>query len=171
MIRKTIATAAIAGAIVMAPTAALAAGTYPAPEDSLTCNKTVTVISTTVDCTIAGPNGAAAQLQTTFAGEDATIAGTVTSAPKTIAANVADFTITAPGVVGTIGVTGIIDGVAVDTAAVEVVTEVGGSGTDNGGLASTGFENAGLAIGAGALLVVGATTVFVAARRRQMQDA
>ena len=170
MIRRTIAAVALAGAVALAPTAAMAAGTYPAPADSLKCSKTVTVISTTVDCTIGGPNGAAAQLQTTFAGGDATIAGTVTSAPKTIVGNVASFTITAPGVVGTIGITGIIDGKAVDTAKVDVVTSLGGSGTGDG-LATTGFENTGLAIGAGALLVVGAATVFVAARRRQAQDA
>ena len=165
MIRKTLAAAGIAGALVMAPTAAFAVGTYPAPADALTCSTTQTPVSTVFNCTIEGPNGSAAQLQTTFSGGDATIAGTVTSAEKTIAANEANFTVTAPGTTGVIGITGIIDGVAIDTASVDVIAETSTGG--DGSLSGTGFENAGLAVGAGVLLVGGAAAIAVAARRRQ----
>ncbi|WP_062311238.1 hypothetical protein [Demequina rhizosphaerae] len=164
MIARTIATVALAGAAVLAPSAAFAADTYPDAADSLTCSTTQTPVNSTFTCTIEGPNDSMAQLQTTFSGGDAEIAGTVTSAEKTITANEASFTVTAPAVTGTIGITGIIDGTAVDTAAVDVVAADVAS--DSGELSGTGFENAGLAAGAGVLLVAGAVTVFVAARRR-----
>lgn len=164
---RTVTAIAIAGALALAPTAAQAVGTYPAPGDSLTCSTTQTPVSTVFTCTIEGPNDAAAQLQTTFSGGDATIAGTVTSAAKTIVDNEATFTVTAPGTTGVIGITGIIDGSAVDTASVEVVAEAGTGGS----LSGTGFENAGLALGAGALLVGGAAAIVVAARRRQRVEA
>jgi hypothetical protein len=53
------------------------------------------------------------------------------------------------------------------------VDVVAGTATESGSddeLSSTGFENAGLAAGAGALLVAGAATVYVAARRRSAQN-
>lgn len=170
MIARTFASVALAGAVVLAPTAAFAE-TYPAPEDALTCSATVVDQGQTFDCTVEGPNGASAQLQTTTSGDDATIAGTVTSAPKTIVNNVAEFTVTAPGTAGVIGISAIINGEAVDTASINVAAPAGGGNGDDDELARTGFENAGLAIGAGILLVAGATTVFVAGRRRANANA
>lgn len=167
MIARTFASVALAGAVVLAPTAAFAE-TYPAPDDALTCSATVVDQGQTFDCTVEGPNGASAQLQTTTSGDDATIAGTVTSAPKTIVNNVAEFTVTAPGTAGVIGISAIINGEAVDTASVSVAAATGGTDEE---LSGTGFENAGLAIGAGVLLVAGATTVFVAGRRRANTNA
>lgn len=167
MIARTFASVALAGAVVLAPTAAFAE-TYPAPEDALTCSATVVDQGQTFDCTVEGPNGASAQLQTTTSGDDATIAGTVTSAPKTIVNNVAEFTVTAPGTAGVIGISAIINGEAIDTASVDVVAADAAADDE---LSSTGFENAGLAIGAGVLLVAGATTVFVAGRRRANANA
>jgi hypothetical protein len=188
MIRRSVVAVAAAGVLVLAtglPGAATVA--YPAPEDSLTCAAAQVPAGEVLECTIGGPDGASAQLQTTFAGEDAAIAGTVTSAAKTIAGNIASFTVTAPSTEGIIGVTGIIDGQAVDTASVEVVVTAdivegagplpgdGGTSTDggvetgDGVLSGTGFENSGLAIGAGALLVAGGVAVFVGARRRNNQ--
>ena len=160
MIRRTLATVAVAAAALAVPVAA-SATQYPAPEPGLTCTASQVAPGESADCTITGPDGAAAQLQTTFSGADAEIAGTVTSAAKTITDGEATFTVTAPTIEGTIGVTGIIDGVAFATASVEVAEE----------LSSTGFDNMGLAVGAGALLVAGASVVFVAARRRSAQNA
>jgi len=164
MIARTVVTAALAGAVVLAPTAALAdVEEYPDAADSLTCDASQVEVTNTVDCTVGAANGAQAALQVTTSGEDASIAGTVTSAEKTVADNVATFTITAPSTTGTMGVTALIDGVAADTASIEVVAS---SASTDDELAGTGFENAGLAAGAGVLLVAGAATVFVAARRR-----
>lgn len=172
MIRRTIAAVALSGALVLAPSAAFAAGAYPAPDASLKCDRQVTAVSTVVNCTVTGPNNASAKLQTTYSGADATIAGTVTSAPKTITNNTASFVITAPGITGVIGVTAIVNDVAITPgASVQVVAASTDTGSGSGNLPQTGFENTGLAIGAGAALVAGAAAVFVAARRRQAQDA
>ncbi|WP_062387906.1 hypothetical protein [Demequina iriomotensis] len=170
MIVRTVATAALGTAIALAPAVAASAETYPAPEGSLTCSVTQIPVDQTFTCTITS-TGDYAQLQTVFSGDDATIAGTVTSAEVALDGT-ADFTVTAPSIVGTIGITGIVDGEAIDTASVEVVAEdtggttTGVAGAGGGGLSGTGFENEGLAIGAGVLLVAGAATVYIAARRR-----
>ena len=169
MIARTLAATALAGAAVLVPTAAFAE-TYPAPADSLTCSAAQVAPGSTFSCVFGGPNGAEAQLQATTSGDNATIAGTVTSEVKTIADNTASFTVTAPATAGTIGVTAIIDGAAADTAAVAVVSGTGTASGSDEELSSTGFENAGLAAGAGALLVAGAATVYVAARRRSAQN-
>ncbi|WP_062318499.1 hypothetical protein [Demequina maris] len=158
---------ALAGAAVLAPSAAFAEE-YPSAADSLTCTATTVEVGQGFECEVGGPNGSDAALQATTSGEDASIAGTVTSVTKTIADNVASFSVTAPSTAGTIGLTAIIDGEAVDTAAVEVVAA--GAGTDSE-LSGTGFENAGLAAGSAGLLVAGAATVFIAARRRAAQNA
>ncbi|MDN4475419.1 hypothetical protein QQX09_06055 [Demequina sp. SYSU T00192] len=164
MIARTIATVALAGAAVLVPSAAFAADTYPDAGDSLTCDASQVDVTNTVGCTVGAADGSKVALQVTTAGEDASIAGTVTSAAKTVSGNVASFTITAPSSTGTMGITAIIDGEAVDTASIEVVSSA--STTTGDELSGTGFENVGLAAGAGVLLVAGAATVFVAARRR-----
>lgn len=161
MIARTLAATALAGALVLAPTAALAAGSYPGPEDSLKCSVAQIPVSKTFTCTVGAPNGATVEIHVTVPGAGTTIYG-----PVTVTNNKAVFTITAPNTVGVLGVSAVINGEAVDTASIDVVAE-----STDGGLAGTGFENAGLAVGAGVLLVVGATTVFVAARRRQLQNA
>ncbi|SEJ40535.1 hypothetical protein SAMN05421637_1738 [Demequina mangrovi] len=167
MIARSIATVALAGAAVLAPTAAFAE-TYPAPEGALTCSVTEVPVSTAFTCTGTSTDGEEAVLQATTSGEDAVIAGTVSSAVEDITSGSVTWDVTAPSEVGTIGFTLVIDGTAVDTATVNVVatSTSGGSGS----LSTTGFENAGLAIGAGALLVAGAATVYIAARRRSAQS-
>ncbi len=164
MIVRRITTIAFVGALAFAPAAAASAETYPAPDGALTCSVTETPVDTTFTCTITSDTGVEAQLQTTFSGDDATIAGTVTSEPVALAEGTAEFTVTAPSITGTIGITGIVDETAVDTASVVVVAESSTGGS--GGLSGTGFENQALAIGAGALLLGGATVVYIAARRR-----
>jgi hypothetical protein len=160
MIRRTLAIGALAAVAVAAPTAAVAT-TYPAPEDALTCSATQVQPGGSFTCEIGGPDGASAQLQATTSGANASIAGTVTSEAKTISGGSASFTVTVPGEEGTVGLTALIDGEAVDTSSVVVAEE----------LSSTGFENMGLAIGAGALLVAGAGAVVIGARRRASADA
>ncbi|WP_062516232.1 hypothetical protein [Demequina gelatinilytica] len=170
MIVRTLATAALGTALALGPALAASAELYPAPEGALTCSVTQVPVDTVFTCTVTSDTGTNAQLQTVFAGDDATIAGTVTSSEVPLVDGASDFTVTAPSIVGTIGITGIVDGTAVDTASVEVVASdvAGGGGTtgSGGGLSGTGFENQGLAIGAGVLLVAGAATVYIAARRR-----
>ncbi|WP_062299256.1 hypothetical protein [Demequina maris] len=161
---------ALAGAAVLAPSAAFATD-YTSDESTLTCDATTVEVNETFECTIEGPDGSDAALQATTSGEDAAIAGTVTSATKTITDSVTDYSVTAPGTAGTIGLTAIVDGEAVDTATVQVVaSSVAGAGTDSE-LSGTGFENAGLAAGSAVLLVAGAAGVFIGARRRAAQNA
>ena len=160
MIKRSLATIAVTGLALAVPVAAMAT-TYPAPEPTLTCDTAQAAPGTTFECIITGEDGDSAQLQTTFAGANAEIAGTVTSAAKTVAGGEASFVVTAPSIEGTIGVTGILNQVAFDTADVEVAEELSG----------TGFDGMPLAIGAGALLVAGAAVVFVAARRRSNTNA
>jgi len=156
MIKRSLATLAVTGLALAVPVAAFAATDYPAPPPGLTCSTTQAAPGTTFTCTITGEDGDNAQLQTTFSGADATIAGTVTSAAKTITAGEANFTVTAPSIEGTIGISGIINEVAFATADVDVAEELSG----------TGFDGMPLAVGAGVLLVAGAAVVFVGARRR-----
>jgi len=156
MIKRTLAVIAVTGLALAVPAAAFAGTEYPAPEPTLTCDPPQTTPGGTVDCVITGEDGDEAQLQTTFSGADAGIAGTVTSDVKIIAGGEAAFTVTAPSIEGTIGISGILNGVAFDTADVVVAEE----------LSATGFDSMPLAVGAGVLLVAGAAVVFVAARRR-----
>ena len=94
MIVKTIASAALAGALVLVP-AAGAFAAYPAPGDSLNCSASAVTSGSAFSCTIGGDNGLPATLTVTTSGDNATIAGAV-SLTKTIASNVASFSVTAP---------------------------------------------------------------------------
>lgn len=174
MLRKTIASAALVGALVLAPAAGAFAATspsYPAPGDSLTCSESTVPTSTNFTCTIGGEDGADATLTVTSSGANATIAGAVSST-KTIAANVATYTVTAPTDAGTLAISSAINGVAADSTTVLVTASGTSTGTAAGGaLGATGVENMGLAVGAGGLLVVGAGLVLFAARRRSVHNA
>ncbi|WP_062466010.1 hypothetical protein [Demequina maris] len=162
MIARSIAATALAGAVVLAPTAAFG---YGSEDASLTCTATQVTVTQQFECVGRGPDGASAALQATTSGDNAKfIAGTVTSAEKTLVGGEVSWTVEAPSTAGVIGFTLLVDGEAADTATVDVVA--GSSTGTSDELSGTGFANAGLAAGAGALLVVGAATVFVAARRR-----
>ncbi|WP_062465152.1 hypothetical protein [Demequina soli] len=176
MLTRTFAAATLAGVVALAPTAAMAADKYPAPANSLMCTKTTVKVGESLKCTIGGPNGHRGRLQVTSSGANVSIAGTVTSADKVFENNLVSFDVTVPEDAGTISIAAIIDGERVDEASVAVVAATdagatGSTGSSTDALSGTGFENAGLAAGAGVLLVAGAATVFVAARRRQSQGA
>jgi len=160
MIRRALAAVAVAGIALAVPVTASAV-TYPADDATLECSATQVAPNESFECTITAEGATEAQLQATTSGENASIAGTVTSAPKDITSGTADFTVTAPSVEGTIGLTAIVDGVAVDETATVIVSDQ---------LSGTGFDSTPLAIGAGVLLVAGAAVVFVAARRRASQN-
>ncbi len=164
MLKKTITAVALAGALtVVAAGAAGAAPAYPAPDAALSCSVATTPVDSTYTCTVGGPDGATAVLSATTSGDNAAIAGTVSST-KTIASNVATYTVTAPSAAGQVGMSATVGGVPTNTTNVAVTAAAGA-------LATTGADNAGLALGAGALLVAGAGAVVVAARRRSSVNA
>ncbi|WP_144268108.1 hypothetical protein [Demequina sp. NBRC 110055] len=156
-------------ALASAPTAALAANAYPAPQDALTVNAQRVVPGGEVMVSVGGPAGSEAQVQVTSSGEDATIAGTVTSAVKVIQSDATPvmFTVTVPSASGTVGVTALLDGVAVDTATISVVSEAAAAASDD--LSVTGPEVVGIAVAA-IVLVGGGAAIAIAARRRRDDD-
>jgi hypothetical protein len=163
MIRRSVSTLVLAGAILALPIAAQATSTpYPATEPELTCSATQVAPGEEFTCTITSEEGAESTLQATFAGEDIEIAGT-TSATKPLVAGESVYTLTGPSVEGVIGLVASVDGEPFEDgeATVTVAAE----------MASTGFDSTGLAVGAAALLAGGAAVVFIAARRRSAQNA
>lgn len=174
---KSLTSVVVSAAVVLASAGGAFASTspsYPAPGDSLTCSKSTVPTSTIFSCTIGGADGADATLTVTSSGANAFLAGAVSST-KTIASNVATFSVTAPTDAGTLAISSAINGVAADTTTVLVTaggTIIAFSGPGNGrGLALTGTESTGLALGAAGLLVVGAGVVVFAARRRTKHNA
>lgn len=164
MIRRSVTTLALAGAILALPVAAQATSTpspYPAAEPELTCSATQIAPGEEFTCTITSEEGAESTLQATFAGEDVEIAGT-TSATKALVGGESVYTLTGPSVEGVIGLVASVDGDPFEDgeATVTVAAE----------MASTGFDNTALAVGAAALLAGGAAVVFIAARRRSAQN-
>ncbi len=147
----------------------MASGSYPPSEDALTVTSQQVAPGGTVQVSVGGPAGSEAQVQVTSSGEDASIAGTVTSAVKVIEADTtpAQFTVTVPTASGTIGVTALLDGIAVDTATITVVTEAAAQQAEDDALSLTGPEVAGIAVAAVALLGGGAAIAIVARRRRE----
>jgi LPXTG-motif cell wall-anchored protein len=162
MIRRYLAVAVIGGALALAPVAAFAA--YPAPSAALNCLSTTVTVNTVFTCTIGGPNGANAVLTATTSGANPSIAGVVSLTKVIGAPEVATFTVTAPASALTIAFTGTVGGVPTNGASVVVTT---GSGT----LASTGAANINVAIGAGALLVLGGAALILGTHRKKKADA
>jgi len=160
MIRRALAVGALTACAVGFPVAASA--TYPAPDADGVCSESQTVPEGTVVCTLtaAGTDGYIT-VTTSGANASTSVAGTVTSSTQSLASGSASWNVTAPDAEGTMGVSFYVDGAPVDTASIIVAEE----------LSATGFENMGLAIGAGALLVAGAGAVAFGARRRQRVDA
>ncbi|GIG53790.1 hypothetical protein Dac01nite_05420 [Demequina activiva] len=142
---------------------AMAAPPYPASDYSVTCSTQQVPVTNSFECEVRGPDGAQAQLQTTFAGEDADIvAGTVTSSAKEIAGGLAQFTVLAPSVEGPIDIVGIVDGEVVPGGEIVVLA------VDT--LATTGFDSWNLVIVAASLVVVGGAVVIIAVRRRESKN-
>lgn len=162
MLGKTLASAALACALIVAPAAGAFAGpAYPAPENSLVCSVATVVIGGTFTCTVGGKEGSDATLGVTTSGPDAAIRGTV-SLTKTIGAtNAATFTVTAPSTAGTIAIAAALNGVAVDSTTVVASAS---------GLATTGTDSSGLGIAAGGLVLMGAGTIMIVRRRRALRN-
>lgn len=161
MIRRTIAAAGAAGVLALTPAIAFA-DTYPPVSEALMCEDLELAPDESATCFVYGPEGGLAEV--TFSHPTGTptaeyVAGSVTVSGA-ITGTDAEFEVTAPNELGTISVTATVDGQATNAVAIAVVAE-------DASLPRTGFENAGLAIGAGALLVGGAAAVAIAARRRR----
>ncbi len=107
MFARTLAATALAGALVFAPAAAMAAPPYPAPENALGCSVAQIPVNGTFTCTVGADNGAIVELHVTVPG-----AGTKTYGPVTVTNYKATFTITAPGSVGVMGISAVILNVA-----------------------------------------------------------
>ena len=168
MIKRSLATLAVTGLALATPAAAFAINTdYPAPAPALSCSTAQAAPGSTFTCTATGQLNADAILTTDFPGATAEIAGTdtKTQALSTPTSNVNEgtttFSITAPSIEGDITITLSVNQQSPDGVAVEVSSELSG----------TGFDSMPLAVGAGVLLVAGAAVVFVAARRRSAQNA
>ncbi|WP_062304442.1 hypothetical protein [Demequina subtropica] len=171
---RTFATLAAGTALALAPSAASAEdyGTV----SSMECNPLTVEAGGRATCTLTS-DGTSVVWQVTTSGDDVTlisVAGTVSTAAQDIVGGTSVLTFDAPEAAGTIGVIAIVDGEPVDTATITVTaaddtegvgSDASASGSDDE-LSSTGFDNAGLVAGAGALLVVGAGAVAFAARRR-----
>ena len=159
---KTLASAAFACVLVVAPAAGAFAGpAYPAPENSLACSTATVVNGGTFTCTVGGEEGAEATLSVTTSGADAAIRGTVALTKTIGATNVATFTVTAPPTAGAIAIAAALDGVAVDSTTVVASAS---------GLASTGADSSGLGIAAGGLVLMGAGTIMIVRRRRALRN-
>jgi hypothetical protein len=174
VIRRTALVSAAAAALVLVPTAAFA---YDAPGFS---------------SDVSDPSPAAGQAIVLTVDGDTAIAGktvvlTVTSSPASIPssaieiagvasaskvasdAGVAAFDVTLKEA-GTYSAVATVDGQAVSTFELPVAAAAGttasGAKASGGALAATGFDGAGLATGAGALVLAGAGAVMVAKRRQ-----
>ena len=161
MIKRALAALAVTGVAFAIPVAASASTDYPVPPPELTCSSAQAAPGSDFTCTLTGDPSAEATLTTTFSGADAAIAGTVTSAPRLVGATGAVFTITAPVIEGTIGISAVVGQASAGTASVDVALAVA-----DDGLSGTGFTGMPIAVGAGVFLVAGAAMVFVASRRR-----
>ncbi|NYI40390.1 LPXTG cell wall anchor domain-containing protein [Demequina lutea] len=162
MLGKTLASAAFACVLIVAPAAGAFAGpTYPASDKSLACSSANVVNGGTFTCTVGGAEGSKATLGVTTSGADAAIRGTV-SLTKTIdATHVATFTVTAPSTAGAIAISAAIDGVAADSTTVVASAS---------GLAATGADKSGLGIAAGGFALMGVGTILMVRRRRALRN-
>ena len=180
MIRRSIAVGALAAAIIAFPTAAMAEE-YPAGEASLVCDATVVTAGDEFGCKVVTDYGDEGHIQVSSPVCDVAIAGTVTSAPKSVASGEAPYVVdTTEGCSGMLDITGYVDGEPVGVAQVQVIAggvldeevveeegtlSAGGVVTAEETLSATGFESLPMAVGAGVLLLAGVGVVMVAARR------
>ena len=171
-LRKMLMIATIAGAAALAPTAAVA-DDYPEDEDVTQCDLSDISPGLTFECVVSDDEGETAGMFGSFTGEGQLgIAGATATVTKALVDGSASFDISLPDSVGTLSLTTLVDGVAVDSVTVEVAedgtvtTSSGGAATDAGdALSQTGFSNGPLAIGVVVLLAAGGGAVLVAARR------
>lgn len=173
-ISRTVATAVIAGALALAPTAASAY--VPSDYSNVTASTLSPGVGSPFIITIQGPINADVTLNITSVSaaipdSAITIAGTRSLTKTTNAEGVASFTVTLAqagtynAVVTDAGTGAVIRTLTLDVAAAS------GTSTSGGQLSSTGSDALPIALGAGALLLVGAGGVAFAKRRRQSVNA
>jgi len=149
MIRRPVLVAAAAVALALVPSAAMA---YDAPGYGTTVSDATPAVGSAFSLTVTGVDpGAVVTLK--VAGKSYTATANANGA--------ATFTVTLTAV-GTYTARAYVNGALVSD---EVVTVVSGASA-GAELSSTGFESAGLAAGAGVLVLAGAGAVLVAKRRR-----
>lgn len=168
-VRRAVASAAIVGALVLSPSVAFGYGAEDYT-DTGTASTTTPAAGQSFTITVVGPPGADVTLTITSSGNipDSAIqiAGTKSLTRTTDAAGSAVFTVT-------LSQAGTYTAVVTDAASGEVLStqtfQVAGSVAEAPGadLSSTGSEVLPLALGAGAVLVLGAGAVAYANKRRQ----
>ncbi|GIG38801.1 hypothetical protein Cph01nite_05630 [Cellulomonas phragmiteti] len=175
-ISRLVATATIAGALALAPTAAFAYGAadYTNVGSVSTASP---VIGQSITITVVGPINAPVNLtitsnSATVSDAAISIAGTRTLQKITDATGTAVFTVTlAQAGTFTAIVTDATSGEVLSTQTLSVVAAPGTSpsavGSGSGQLSATGSNALPIALGAGALLLVGAGGVVYANKRRQ----
>lgn len=156
--------------LAIAGSASASASPAPYPDAStLTCSTTQVTPNQTFTCTVTKltgpPTSDHAQLSTNFSGGDATIAGLV-QFEKPLSGNVANFTVTAPAVLGNISIT---SGVG-PAGGPFTATPQGATVAVVASLASTGTDGTPIAIAAGTLLAGGAAAVAFGAYRRRVNS-
>jgi hypothetical protein len=164
MIRRAILVAAAAVAVILVPSAAMAAD-YEAAGFTSTVSDTTPAVGQSVTVII---HGGVANANKVFTLKIAGVSSTQTLTATANAAGAASFTFTlsAAGVY-TLTATN-ASGAVVSTQTI-TVHAVGAASVAPGKLSSTGFEGTGLAVGGGLLVLTGAGAVLVARRRKTAQ--
>ncbi|WP_298462483.1 peptidase [uncultured Cellulomonas sp.] len=176
MTRRTALVAAAAAALVLAPTAAMA---YDAPGFASSVSDPTPVAGTPITFAVNGnPAIAGKTVLLTVTSTPASlpnsaiqIAGTATATKVAGANGDVTFSVTLSQA-GTYDAVATVDGQAVSTQSLAVAaqgTAAAKAADADNGLAETGFDGAGLAAGAGALVLAGAGAVLVAKRRQSVQ--
>lgn len=168
-IRRTALVAAAAAALVLAPSAAMAyqAGDY---SNKGSISDTTPAVGQSFTVTVTGPANTPVTLTITsnpssIPDSAITIAGTKSLTKTTNASGTAVFTVTLsqPGTFTLVATDG-VSGAVLSTQTVSVAAAAGAAGAA-GTLSSTGTNALPIALGAGALVLVGAGGVVVARRR------
>ncbi|MBO3096356.1 peptidase [Cellulomonas dongxiuzhuiae] len=172
-ISRTVATAVIAGALALAPTAAFAYGAADYTNTG-TVSDTTPAVGESFSITVVGPGNTPVALTITsnpasIPDSAIQIAGTRSLTKTTNAAGTAVFTVTlAQAATYTAVVTDSVSGEVLSTQTFSASATAGGAAAASGGqLSATGSNALPLAMGAGALLLAGVGGVVYANRRRQ----
>jgi hypothetical protein len=162
MIRRAILVAAAAVAVILVPSVAMA---YNAPGFSSSVSDATPAVGQSVTVVINGGAANANQVITlTVAGASTK---TLTATANASGAATFTFTLSAAGVY-TLTATN-ASGAVISTQTVTVHAVSAAAAPATGGLAFTGFEGTGLAVGGGLLVLTGAGVVLVARRRKSAQ--
>lgn len=165
---RTVVTAAIAGALALAPTAAFGYGAADYTNTG-TASTTTPVVGSSFSITVAGPGNTPVVLTvttnpTSLPDSAITIAGTKSLTKTTNASGAAVFTVTLSQVGAYTAV--VTDGVSGQVLSTQTFT-VAGAAAAGGQLSATGSNALPIALGAGALVLIGAGGLAYANKRRQ----